>query len=251
VHLVGPASGEQACGDIGPGRMEQPAVIVAAAASLFQNGLLAGKRVVITAGPTREALDPVRYISNHSSGKMGYALARAATEAGASTTIISGPVSLDVPDKVRRLSVESATQMLDQSLALLKECDIFIACAAVADYRPATKEQQKIKKGPEQVTLQLVRNPDIVTAVAESENRPFTVGFAAETNDVLSYARDKMQRKGLDMIVANDVSDPSIGFNSEHNAATVLWSGGEQALPRASKDSIARHIIELIAKIQR
>ena len=251
VHLVGPASGEQACGDIGPGRMEQPAVIAAAAASLFQSGLLAGKRVVITAGPTREALDPVRYISNHSSGKMGYALARAATEAGASTTIISGPVSLDVPDKVRRLSVESATQMLDQSLALLKECDIFIACAAVADYRPATKEQQKIKKGPEQVTLQLVRNPDIVTAVAESENRPFTVGFAAETNDVLSYARDKMQRKGLDMIVANDVSDPSIGFNSEHNAATVLWSGGEQALPRASKDSIARHIIELIAKIQR
>lgn len=251
VHLVGPASGEQACGDIGPGRMEQPAVIAAAAASLFQSGLLAGKRVVITAGPTREALDPVRYISNHSSGKMGYALARAAAEAGASTTIISGPVSLSVPDKVRHLSVESATQMLDQSLALLKDCDIFIACAAVADYRPATMEQQKIKKGPEQVTLQLVRNPDIVAAVAESENRPFTVGFAAETNDVLSYARDKMQRKGLDMIVANDVSDPSIGFNSEHNAATVLWPDGEQALPRASKDSIARHIIELIAQVQR
>ncbi|MDH3991658.1 MAG: bifunctional phosphopantothenoylcysteine decarboxylase/phosphopantothenate--cysteine ligase CoaBC [Gammaproteobacteria bacterium] len=251
VHLVGPASGEQACGDIGPGRMEQPAVIAAAAASLFQSGLLAGKRVVITAGPTREALDPVRYISNHSSGKMGYALARAAAEAGANTTVVSGPVALSVPDKVRHLPVESANEMLDQSLALLKECDIFIACAAVADYRPATMEQQKIKKGPEQVTLQLVRNPDIVTAVAESENRPFTVGFAAETSDVLSYARDKMQRKGLDMIVANDVSDPSIGFNSEHNAATVLWSGGEQALPRASKDSIARHIIELIAKIQR
>jgi len=251
VHLVGPASGEQACGDIGPGRMEQPAVIAAAAASLFQSGLLAGKRVVITAGPTREALDPVRYISNHSSGKMGYALARAAAEAGANTTVVSGPVALNVPDKVRHLPVESANEMLDQSLALLKECDIFIACAAVADYRPATMEQQKIKKGPEQVTLQLVRNPDIVTAVAESENRPFTVGFAAETSDVLSYARDKMQRKGLDMIVANDVSDPSIGFNSEHNAATVLWSGGEQALPRASKDSIARHIIELIAKIQR
>jgi phosphopantothenoylcysteine decarboxylase/phosphopantothenate--cysteine ligase len=251
VHLVGPASGEQACGDIGPGRMEQPAVIATAAASLFQSGLLAGKRVVITAGPTREALDPVRYISNHSSGKMGYALARAAAEAGANTTVVSGPVALTVPDKVRHLPVESANEMLDQSLALLKECDIFIACAAVADYRPAAMEQQKIKKGPEQVTLQLVRNPDIVTAVAESENRPFTVGFAAETNDVLSYARDKMQRKGLDMIVANDVSDPSIGFNSEHNAATVLWSGGEQALPRASKDSIARHIIELIAKIQR
>ena len=249
IHLVGPAAGEQACGDIGPGRMEEPATIAEAGAALFASGLLAGKRVVITAGPTREALDPVRYISNHSSGKMGYALARAAAEAGALTTLVSGPVTLPVPESVRCLSVESATGMLDQSLALLDECDIFIACAAVADYRPAATEPHKIKKGPEQITLQMVRNPDIVAAVAGSEASPFTVGFAAETNDVLSYAREKMQRKGLDMIVANDVADQSIGFNSDHNAATVLWRDGQCNLPRAGKDSIARQIVELIARV--
>jgi phosphopantothenoylcysteine decarboxylase/phosphopantothenate--cysteine ligase len=248
-HLVGPAAGEQACGDIGPGRMEQPVQIAEAADQLFPSGLLTGKRVVITAGPTREALDPVRYISNHSSGKMGYALARAAAEAGAVTTLVSGPVSLPVPDRVRALPVESATDMLQQCLDLLGDCDIFIACAAVADYRPSAVEQQKIKKGPEEITLQLVRNPDIVAAVASSEQRPFTVGFAAETNDVLNYARDKMQRKNLDMIVANDVADRSIGFNSDQNAVTVLWRNGEQALPRAGKDSIARQIIELIAQL--
>jgi phosphopantothenoylcysteine decarboxylase/phosphopantothenate--cysteine ligase len=248
-HLVGPAAGEQACGDIGPGRMEQPVRIAEAADQLFPSGLLTGKRVVITAGPTREALDPVRYISNHSSGKMGYALARAAAEAGAVTTLVSGPVSLPVPDRVRALPVESATDMLQQCLDLLGDCDIFIACAAVADYRPSAVEQQKIKKGPEEITLQLVRNPDIVATVASSEQRPFTVGFAAETTDVLNYARDKMQRKNLDMIVANDVADRSIGFNSDQNAVTVLWRNGEQALPRAGKDSIARQIIELIAQL--
>jgi phosphopantothenoylcysteine decarboxylase/phosphopantothenate--cysteine ligase len=248
-HLVGPAAGEQACGDIGPGRMEQPVRIAEAADQLFPSGLLTGKRVVITAGPTREALDPVRYISNHSSGKMGYALARAAAEAGAVTTLVSGPVSLPVPDRVRALPVESATDMLQQCLDLLGDCDIFIACAAVADYRPSAVEQQKIKKGPEEITLQLVRNPDIVAAVASSEQRPFTVGFAAETTDVLNYARDKMQGKKLDMIVANDVADRSIGFNSDQNAVTVLWRNGEQALPRAGKDSIARQIIELIAQL--
>jgi phosphopantothenoylcysteine decarboxylase/phosphopantothenate--cysteine ligase len=248
-HLVGPAAGEQACGDIGPGRMEQPVRIAEAADQLFPSGLLTGKRVVITAGPTREALDPVRYISNHSSGKMGYALARAAAEAGAVTTLVSGPVSLPVPDRVRALPVESATDMLQQCLDLLGDCDIFIACAAVADYRPSAMEQQKIKKGPEEITLQLVRNPDIVAAVASSEQRPFTVGFAAETTDVLNYARDKMQGKKLDMIVANDVADRSIGFNSDQNAVTVLWRNGEQALPRAGKDSIARQIIELIAQL--
>ncbi len=247
VHMVGPAAGQQACGDVGPGRMEEPPVIADAAARLFENGLLAGKRVVITAGPTREALDPVRYISNHSSGKMGYALAQAAVDAGAKTTLVSGPVNLAPPEHVQCLPVQSAVQMLEQCLELLSECDIFIACAAVADYRPATVEQQKIKKGPQQVTLQLARNPDIVATVAASDNRPFTVGFAAETHDVLSYARDKMRRKGLDMIVANDVSDRSIGFNSDHNEATVLWRDGEQALARSSKSTIARQIVALIA----
>jgi phosphopantothenoylcysteine decarboxylase/phosphopantothenate--cysteine ligase len=248
VQMVGPAAGQQACGDVGPGRMEEPQLIADAAANLFQTGLLAGKRVVITAGPTREALDPVRYISNHSSGKMGYALAQAAVDAGAITTLVSGPVTMPPPEHVRCLPVESAQQMLAQCLELLPECDIFIACAAVADYRPASLEQQKIKKGPQQITLQLTRNPDIVATVAASESRPFTVGFAAETNDVLNYARDKMQRKGLDMIVANDVSDPSIGFNSDHNEATVLWRGGDQALARSSKSAIANQLVALIAR---
>jgi len=246
--LVGPASGEQACGDIGPGRMEEPAVIAAAAAGLFETGLLAGKRVLITAGPTREALDPVRYISNHSSGKMGYALARAAVDAGALTTLVSGPVNLAEPDHVRVLRVESASQMLDQCLQLLPQCDIFIGCAAVADYRPAVIEKRKIKKGPEEISLRLVRNPDIIAAVAASESHPFTVGFAAETNDLLAHAREKMVRKGLDMIVANDVSDSSIGFNSDNNAATVLWADGEQELALAGKAALARQIIELIAR---
>lgn len=245
--LAGPAAGEQACGDIGPGRMEEPSVIAAAAAALFDRGLLAGKRVIITAGPTREALDPVRYISNHSSGKMGYALAQAAVDAGAQTTLVSGPVNLAPPEHVRLVKVESATEMLNQCLELAAECDIFIACAAVADYRPAGVEQHKIKKGPENITLQLVRNPDIVAAIAAGEKHPFTVGFAAETRDVLTYAREKMLRKRLDMIVANDVSDQSIGFNSEQNEATVLWPGGEQALARTGKGSMARQIIQLIA----
>lgn len=248
IHLVGPASGEQACGDVGPGRMEEPAVIVAAAAGLFESGLLAGKRVVVTAGPTREAIDPVRYISNHSSGKMGYALARAAAEAGALTTLVSGPVTLPTPEHVSRIDVESAREMLASCQALIGDCDIFIACAAVADYRPAETQADKIKKTQEQVTLQLIRNPDIVSAVASTANGPFTVGFAAETNDVLSYARDKMQRKGLDMIIANDVSDSTIGFNSDDNEVTVLWPGGKRALSRAGKDAIARRIVALIAE---
>ncbi len=246
--LVGPASGEQACGDIGPGRMEEPALIATAAAGIFDSGLLEGKRVVITAGPTREALDPVRYISNHSSGKMGYALAQAAIDAGAQTTLVSGPVSLTAPDHARVRQVESASQMLEQCLELLPECDIFIACAAVADYRPAAIETRKIKKGPRQITLELERNPDIVAAVAAAEKRPFTIGFAAETNDLLAHARDKMERKGLDMIVANDVSDKSIGFNSDNNEATVLWPGGEQVMALTGKSAMAGQLIKLIAE---
>jgi len=247
AHIVGPATGEQACGDVGPGRMEEPPVIAEAAASLFENGLLASKRIIITAGPTREALDPVRYISNNSSGKMGYALARAAVDAGAITTLISGPVNLTPPDHTRFIGVQSAEQMLEQCLRLVPECDIFIACAAVADYRPATVESQKIKKEHREVHLHLVRTPDIVAAISAAEDRPYTVGFAAETHDVMAYAREKMQRKGLDMIVANDVSDQTIGFNSDDNAVTVIWSDGEQTLERASKETIARQILSVIA----
>ena len=247
MNLVGPATGEQACGDVGPGRMEQPTVIAASAAGLFQSGLLQGRRVLISAGPTQEALDPVRYISNHSSGKMGYALARACADAGAKTTLVSGPVNLEAPAKVKRVDVQSALQMLDQCVELSAENDIFIACAAVADYRPAEVQKQKIKKGAEITSLELVRNPDIVAAVASANPRPFTVGFAAETNDVVEYAKGKMRRKGLDMIVANDVSKHDIGFNSDENAVTVVWPEGEQSLAQSSKLNIARQVVELIA----
>ncbi len=248
ASVVGPAQGAQACGDVGPGRMEEPAIIADATAALFSSGKLSGKRVVVTAGPTREALDPVRYLSNHSSGKMGYALARAAVEAGAQTTIISGPVALPTPDHATRIDIESAQQMFEQCMAHLAHCDVFIACAAVADYRPDTVALQKIKKSADTLTLKLVRNPDIVAAVAAHDPRPYTVGFAAETSEVLTYARDKLRRKGLDMIVANDVSGSEIGFNSEENAATVLWPGGETELARATKNNIARQIIQLLAE---
>ncbi len=248
ARFVGPATGVQACGDIGPGRMEEPEAIARTAGELFDTRLLDGRRVVVTAGPTREALDPVRYISNHSSGKMGYALAEAAALAGARTTLISGPVSLPAPDRVAIEQVESARDMLAASERLAPECDIFIACAAVADYRPAEAQAEKIKKGPEQVTLQLVKNPDIVATIAAGERRPFTVGFAAETSDVVAYARGKLERKGLDMIVANDVSDGGIGFNSDENEVTVLWPGGELPLDRAGKGAIARRIVALIAE---
>ncbi len=247
ITIVGPAHGEQACGDIGPGRMEHPRIIAERAAACFSTGALQGKRVVITAGPTREALDPVRYISNHSSGKMGYALAQAAVDAGAITTIISGPVSLETPAHASRIDVHSAQQMLDASVEQLTNCDIFIACAAVADYRPAEIQAQKIKKGAETISLEMVRNADIVATVANAAKPPFTVGFAAETNDVAAYAREKMQRKGLNMIISNDVSDQKIGFNSDDNEVTVIWPTGEQVLPRSSKVKIAQQIIALIA----
>jgi len=249
--MVGPAEGEQACGDIGPGRMEQPTAIANSACSLFDSRELEGLRIVITAGPTREALDPVRYISNHSSGKMGFALAQAAVDAGAQTTLVCGPVALTTPEHVTRYDVQSAREMLDQCTELLPQCDIFIACAAVADYRPANIEQQKIKKGSEQRSLELVRNPDIVASIAASEPKPFTVGFAAETNDVVTYARGKLERKNLDMIVANDVSNTETGFNSDENEVIVIWPHGEETLQRSSKLAIARQILALIASQSR
>ncbi len=249
LQMVGPAEGEQACGDIGPGRMEDPVAIADRAESLFPRECLAGQRVVLTAGPTREAMDPVRYISNHSSGKMGFALARAAAEAGAVTTLVSGPVTLETPPSVSRRNVTSAVEMAAACDELANDCDIFIACAAVADYRPADSQPQKIKKGAETMTLSLVRNPDIVAGIAARDPSPFTVGFAAETNDVIDYARGKLAAKGLDLIVANDVSDMSIGFNSEENAVTLVWQDGEQVIPQASKGTVARQIIDRIAKM--
>jgi phosphopantothenoylcysteine decarboxylase/phosphopantothenate--cysteine ligase len=248
VACFGPAEGSQACGDIGPGRMLEPDQLAARAAELFPSRRLDGKRVVITAGPTREAIDPVRYISNHSSGKMGFALAQAAVDAGAHVTLIAGPVALRTPERVTRVDVESAQQMFDAALARIAECDVFIAAAAVADYRPAQVVSDKIKKQNAELTLTLVRNPDIVATVAQSRPKPFTVGFAAETQHVREYARDKLERKNLDLIVANNVAQPGIGFNSDNNAVTVLWRSGELEIGERSKTLLARELILLIER---
>jgi phosphopantothenoylcysteine decarboxylase/phosphopantothenate--cysteine ligase len=249
IAIFGPGAGEQACGDVGLGRMLEPGELADLSESQFESRLLDGKRVLITAGPTREAIDPVRYISNHSSGKMGYALARAAADAGASVTLISGPVTLATPAGVERVDVESAQAMYDAVLARSAQSDLFIGCAAVADYRPATMVEQKIKKQADEMTLTLVRSPDIISAVAARADRPFTVGFAAETQDVLSYARDKLERKGLDAIIANDVSVEGIGFNSDQNEVTLVTAAGEEALPRMGKQQLADALIAHLAHL--
>lgn len=247
VHLFGPAEGGQACGDIGPGRMLEPDEIASLSGQLFATGLLNNRKVVITAGPTREAIDPVRFISNHSSGKMGYALAAAAVEAGASTVLISGPVNLTPPDRVKLISVTSACEMFEVALHEAQNCDLFIASAAVADYRPTSVAEQKLKKKTDNMVLELIKNPDIVSAVANLEHSPFTVGFAAETQDVEKYARDKLTRKKLDMVIANDVSDQTIGFNSNDNAVLVVGPEGAENFPRSSKTTLARRLITMIA----
>jgi phosphopantothenoylcysteine decarboxylase/phosphopantothenate--cysteine ligase len=254
VAIFGPAEGSQACGDVGPGRMLEPEQLAVLAAAQFQSGQLDGLNVVITAGPTREAIDPVRYISNHSSGKMGFALAEAAIEAGASVTLLAGPVSLPTPDKVDRINVTSAVEMYQASLNCLGNCDIFIGSAAVADYRPAQVESQKIKKSTEQttttdtMTIELIRNPDIIADVASHPQRPFTVGFAAETQKLTDYAQAKLTHKNLDAIIANDVSDPTIGFNSDNNELTFMTTSENKKLPRSSKQKLARLLIAEIAQ---
>ncbi len=252
IHIFGPNAGEQACGDVGPGRMLEPlqlvdAVIGVLAAPAQQP--LQGVKVTITAGPTREAIDPVRYISNHSSGKMGYALAAAAAALGADVTLISGPVQLAAPTGVTRIDVTTAEQMYVSSMQQAPKSDIFIGCAAVADFRVAALASQKIKKTADNdgLTLQLVKNPDIIASVAAmSAQRPFTVGFAAETEKVAEYARQKLQKKNLNLICANDVSDPALGFNSEQNAITVYSNTAEFALGQRSKTDLAQALISLI-----
>ncbi len=243
MQIFGPAEGEQACGDTGPGRMLEPQQLAEKAAALFETGLLAGLRLVITAGPTREAIDPVRYISNHSSGKMGYALAAEAAAAGALVTLISGPVALPVPERVRRVDVVSAQQMLDASLAEAPGCDIFIGVAAVADYRPASVAAQKLKKTAQSLNLELVRNPDIISTIASLEQRPFTVGFAAETEDVDANGASKLQRKKLDLLFANHATST---FGSDAITASALWSDGRATLGPGNKSLVARQMLALI-----
>ncbi len=252
VHLFGPGAGLQACGETGLGRMLDVDEIVTQAADLFTSGILAGTHVLITAGPTREAIDPVRFITNHSSGKQGYALATAAIEAGARVTIVSGPTHLAPPDRANCVFVTSTNEMYNAVQQAIQDVDIFIGVAAVADYRPVTVSEQKIKKSAAPsnngITLQLVENPDIIASVANSEPKPFTVGFAAETESIIEYARQKLVAKNLDMIIANDVGDDDIGFNSDQNRTTILWPDRTQEMPIMSKPAIASRIIELIAE---
>ena len=252
ILIFGPDEGLQACGETGEGRLLDVDKIVIEAASLFSSNLLSGKKVLITAGPTREAIDPVRYISNHSSGKQGFALAQAALEAGAMVTLVSGPTYLDPPDRATLVPVISASQMYDAVMAEISDTDIFIGVAAVADYRPVKVQPQKIKKSAapsnQSITLDLVENPDIIAAVANSEKRPFTVGFAAETDNLIEYAKKKLKQKNLDVIVANNVADSAIGFNSDDNQTTVLWENHVEELPLMSKSNLSTRIIELISK---
>ncbi|KFZ36330.1 phosphopantothenoylcysteine decarboxylase [Shewanella mangrovi] len=249
MPIWGPASGSQACGEVGPGRMLQPDEIVELAEQFFEAPILAGKKLLLTAGPTREALDPVRYISNHSSGKMGFAIASAAAAMGADVTLVSGPVNLTTPANVTRIDVESAQQMFDAVMQHINEQDIFIGCAAVADYRAATAAEQKMKKTSAEQTLQLtlVQNPDILASVAALDVRPYTVGFAAETDNVDQYAKQKLARKNLDMIAANDVSEQGLGFNSDSNALKVFTNSSCEELPATDKLALAKQLLKLIA----
>lgn len=245
----GPDAGEQACGDTGPGRMLEPIDLAARLAASFDHLALSGRTVFITAGPTREPLDPVRFISNHSSGKMGYALAQAAVDAGAKVKLISGPVNLTPPERVECVQIETAEEMLAESLNDIENCDLFIGAAAVADYRPVAIAEHKIKKGDEEIMeLRLVKNPDIIATVSAHSHRPFTVGFAAETRDLIHYAREKLTRKKLDLIIANDVSAPGIGFNSNDNQVTLVCADSAITLPQTSKRLLAKQLIDQIAQ---
>jgi phosphopantothenoylcysteine decarboxylase / phosphopantothenate---cysteine ligase len=248
--ILGPDSGFQACGDIGPGRMPEPFTIVEEITDYFKStSTLSDISITITAGPTIEEIDPVRYISNYSSGKMGFAIANAAAQMGANVTLISGPVHLDTPNNVNRINVKSAKQMYEVALNHAQNSAIFISCAAVSDYHAKTIKTKKIKKTDDndELVIELVKNPDIVASIAALKtHRPFVVGFAAETNDVKIYALKKLTAKNLDLICANDVSDKTIGFNSDQNALTLYWQNGEQTLPLSSKNQLATQLLQTV-----
>ncbi|NOX70171.1 MAG: bifunctional phosphopantothenoylcysteine decarboxylase/phosphopantothenate--cysteine ligase CoaBC [Gammaproteobacteria bacterium] len=254
VRILGPAEGDQACGETGLGRMVEPDAIAAAlladatlAGATVGSQPLQGRTVMVTAGPTREAIDPVRFVSNRSSGKMGYALAQAAAEAGARVVLVSGPVQRPVPQGLERIMIESAEELFAATHAHIDDVDIFIAAAAVSDYRPRRVESQKIKKTRAEMTLDFVKSPDILASVAKLASGPFTVGFAAETHKVREHALTKLAAKQLDMIIANEVG-AGIGFEQDENAAHVYWRDGDQAFPLAHKSTLARALIELIAQ---
>ncbi len=246
VRFIGPAAGDQACGEVGLGRMSEPEDICNRGLA-GRDGILNGVKFLISAGPTREALDPVRYITNRSSGKMGYALAEAAQSLGAEVTLVSGPVTMSPPFGVDMIPVESAQQMYDQIMPRADQSDVYIGTAAVADYRPKDLAMHKIKKQGDQMQIALQKNPDIVASVAAlQEGRPFVVGFAAETDDLEQNAQYKMQQKNLDMIAANWVGQADSGFDSDRNALQVYWNNGSQMLPTASKRQLAEDLLHLI-----
>lgn len=248
VELWGPASGDQACGETGPGRMLEPMELLEWLQGHFRQGPLSGVRVLITAGPTREPLDPVRFIGNRSSGKMGFALAGAFQGAGAQVELVAGPVALATPAGVDRVDVETALEMEQAVMARAKDCDIFVGCAAVADYRPDSVAEQKIKKSNDRMEIHLVRNPDILAGVAALPAPPFTVGFAAETQDPEGYAEKKRVAKRVDMIAANLVGAREGGFERDENALTLLWQGGREQLPMDDKVRLAEKLVTLIAE---
>jgi len=252
VRILGPARGEQACGETGEGRMVEPDVIAAAVTGPavvagVEQSPLAGRKIMITAGPTREAIDPVRYLSNRSSGKMGFAMARAAAAAGADVLLICGPVDLPTPARVQRIDVESATDMYAATHEHVEGVDIFIAAAAVADYSAATVRDNKIKKSKTEMSIELVRTPDILASVAALDEAPFTVGFAAETEKLRQYATAKLEQKNLDMIIANEVGAKR-GFDSDDNTVEVFWAAGEQSFPKMAKTRLAEMLMRLIAE---
>ncbi|WP_420936007.1 bifunctional phosphopantothenoylcysteine decarboxylase/phosphopantothenate--cysteine ligase CoaBC [Alteromonas sp. A081] len=250
VNFIGPTSGEQACGDVGAGRMMEPVEIASMVSQTINRRAVAelrGKHVLITAGPTREPLDPVRYISNHSSGKMGFAIAEAAVDAGAKVTLVAGPVSLQTPRGCERIDVVTADDMLGVCEQFALKADIFISTAAVADYKAVSVAENKIKKSDNELTLTFTKNPDILAIISRKDNRPFCVGFAAESQNVEQYARLKLTNKKLDMIAANNITADGLGFNSDNNALHVLWNGGDKKLPATSKSELAHQLISLIA----
>ena len=250
VQIYGPDSGDQACGDTGPGRMQEPLHLVGQLAEVFETGALAGLHVLVTAGPTQEAIDPVRYLSNYSSGKMGYAVAAAAFEAGARVTLVSGPVCLPAPDGVQQIPIVSAQEMFDTVMSRMDDVDIYIGAAAVADYRPETAVSGKIKKDTDTLSLTLVRNPDILASVKRRYPAAFCVGFAAETDNLEHHARTKLHDKAVDMIAANwvGVQAGKGGFGSDENALRLVWREGELELPLAPKTKLARELVGHIAQ---
>lgn len=247
IARLGPADGSQACGEVGPGRLLEPTQLVEALENLITSNRLTGHKMVITAGPTYEAIDPVRMITNHSSGKMGYALAQAATEAGAEVVLVSGPTNMAPPYGTRRISVISAQEMYNAVMEEVNDADLFLAVAAVADYRPIDPKPEKIKKDADRIQLTLTKNRDIVSEVAQLHKRPFTVGFAAETQDLERHAREKLIHKRLDMVIANRIDVPGIGFGSDENAVVIMDRHGSHSLEAMPKSRLARILIDEIA----